>query len=94
MFSFESLKVLLIDAGLPGAVIGVLVLGLVYVLGFTNLLNSPALKRGAVIVASFFFAGVEPGEVKSAVIAGLAMLISTAGKLLIDAVRAELAKRK
>lgn len=94
LLSFQSFWDAIVSAGPQGLVGGVAVLGLVYLLGFTDLFKAGVAKRFAVVVASLLFAGVEPGEVQSSLVAALSMGVSTLGKLLIDAVLAEIKKRQ
>ena len=94
LFDLQSLWNVILQAGPQGSVIGLAVLSLVYLLGFTDLFKSGTAKRFAVVVASALFAGLQPGEVQSAVVAALAMSVSTVGKLLIDVVIAFIKARK
>lgn len=76
---------LLQAAGLPGLLIGVLVLVFVFIGDFTNVFPSGTYKRIAVYLASILFAGVQPGQELQAVTAAIAIASSTLLKLLLDA---------
>ena len=94
MYSFDNLWLQLQAAGLPGAVIALAVLLFVYAGEFTSVFKSGLAKRVAAVLASALFAGLQPGEVQSALVAAVGLVLSTAAHWLIDAVKAELAKRK
>ena len=90
--SFPELFELLKEAGLPGLVIGLAVLLLVYVLAFTDLLKVGWMKRAAAVIASYLFAGVD--DVESAFTGAIALVFSTFAAWLIEAIKAQAAKPK
>ena len=86
---FEVMK----GAGLPGLVVGLAVLVFVYIGSFTGLFKTGLFKRLAVLASGLLFAGVEPGDLESAVVAAIGLVVATGGKLLIDAVSKEISSR-
>lgn len=92
MFDWNSLWSMLQAAGLPGVVVAVVVLALVYVLSATDLLKNGTLKRLAVAVLSILFAGYQPGDQKAALVAAIGATLATLAKLVIDIVIAGLSK--
>jgi hypothetical protein len=86
LLDWESLWPQLQAAGWPGVVTGLAVLVIVYLLAFTDLLKAGWMKRTAVLVLSYLFAGVAPGEVQNALVAAISMVVSTGLKLLLDAI--------
>ncbi len=98
MIDWNSLWETLQAAGLPGVLVGVVVLVFVYIGTATDIFKNGTIRRIAVLVSGLLFAGVEPGNITSAVEAAIGIAFATLAKLLIDAITAgvkvELAKRK
>lgn len=82
--SFGDLWKTAVDAGAEGVAVCVVVLLVVYFLAFTDLLNRPALKRGAAIIAAGLFSDVAEGELRNVFIMAISLALSTLAKLLID----------
>jgi hypothetical protein len=85
IFDFEGLWNILKQAGYPGLILALVVLAFVYVGRFTHIFKTPTIRRWAAVVASMLFAGVEPGETLSAVVAAIGLVLSTGLHLLLEA---------
>lgn len=74
---FGELMELLQGLGVPGLVIGVLVLVGVYLTTATGLTNTPNLRRIGVLVMSLLLGGAELGDVEANMTTVLAALLAT-----------------
>ncbi len=77
---FELLK----EAGPAGMIVGVLVLLFVYAGTFTDVFKTGQWKRWASVIASYLFAGVEPGNSEAAMTGAIGLAVATLLKFLVD----------
>lgn len=84
MFDWNSLWPLLQAAGLPGLLVGLVVLLFVFLGDMTNVFPNGTFKRIAAILASVLFAGAQSGQLFPIVTAAIALISSTLLKMLLD----------
>ena len=95
--NWDSVWPLIEAAGPAGLVIALLVLAFVFLAEFSDLLKNGMLRRIAVVVLSFLFAGAPNGDVSEALKFAIGAVVATLGKLVVDALfslaRAQKAKK-
>jgi hypothetical protein len=84
MYNFDALWAVLEKASLPGAVVALAVLAFVYLGRFTDVFKTGTIRRWAAVLSALLFAGVEPGEVSSAVIAAVGLVLATLSNLFLE----------
>lgn len=91
---WNSLWTMLQAAGLPGVVLGFLVLVFVYLGEFTGVFNTGFLKRASAVVSSYLFAGTLPGNEYTAIVAAITLVVSTFFHWLLEKLTSELEERR
>lgn len=82
--SWDTLWPLIQQAGLPGLVAAAVILVAVFLLQFTDLLKVGWMRRAAVVVLSYLFAGAPNGDIGEALRFAITAVFATLLKLALD----------